>query len=83
MSDRTEVARKRISMRDPLKRHIVQGRPSVRSVMAEALSGAGKLETIAVGACGPPGWVNEVRRVVTENIKCQGPSVSLFCEEFS
>jgi hypothetical protein len=75
-------AAKRVSMRDPLKKHFVDGRPNIRSVMDDALREVNPSETVAVGACGPSGWVNEVRKVVVENIKGQGPSVSIFCEQF-
>jgi hypothetical protein len=86
VNDRTELSTNEAEARklrqDPLKKYYVYGRPSIPALMKEALREAHYLETVAVGACGPLGWVNEVRKVVAESIESHGPSVSVFCEEF-
>ncbi|KAI9889439.1 MAG: hypothetical protein M1814_005302 [Vezdaea aestivalis] len=72
----------RRSLRDPLKRFFVYGRPSIPHLIADVVMHSDLLETIGVAACGVTKWTDEARKVVADSMQTRGPSMSLFCEEF-
>jgi hypothetical protein len=72
-----------VSGRDPLTRFFVYGRPDLNQIISSTVYHASEFDTVAVGACGVPKMVDEVRAVVADKIRMRGPSISLFCEEFN
>lgn len=62
--------------------NIRAGRPDMAKIISEVVRGAEETDRIAVAACGPDSLMQITRKTVDENIKVDGPSLELFCEQF-
>ncbi|RKF64338.1 Ferric/cupric reductase transmembrane component 2 [Erysiphe neolycopersici] len=58
------------------------GRPNINSQISQAVNTSSTTERIAIVACGPVAMMVNIRRVVAENIRPEGPSLQLFSEQF-
>lgn len=59
-----------------------QGRPDINSQISHAVNTSSITDRIAIVACGPDAMMVNIRRVVAENIRPEGPSLQLFSEQF-
>lgn len=59
------------------------GRPDVVKIIDDAVAQADPKDRIAVAVCGPEGLMKVARQTVARNIKPEGPSLELQCEEYS
>ena len=46
------------------------------------MENADRHDNVAVAACGPDGLMQVTRRAVADNIRVDGPSLELYCEQF-
>ncbi|POS85375.1 hypothetical protein EPUL_001690, partial [Erysiphe pulchra] len=58
------------------------GRPNLNSQISQAVNTSSTTERIAIVACGPDAMMVNIRRIVAENIRPEGPSLQLFSEQF-
>jgi len=61
---------------------IQAGRPEVSKIIQDAIGSCAKHERIIIAACGPDSIMAVTRQTVVDNIKSDGPSVELHCEQF-
>jgi len=70
----------KIATQPPLT--IQAGRPDVRKIIQDAIGSCAKNERLIVAACGPDSIMAVTRQTVVDNIKSDGPSIELHCEQF-
>ncbi|KXG47340.1 FAD-binding 8 [Penicillium griseofulvum] len=62
---------------------ILPGRPNIGNLIAAAAAGSGTLDDrIIVGACGPSQLMSTTREAVNNELRNDGPSITLYTEEF-
>ena len=61
---------------------INQGRPDITAIITDTVTKADRYDRIAVAACGPNSIIQVARKSVAKNIKVDGPSLELHCEQF-
>ncbi|BAE61942.1 unnamed protein product [Aspergillus oryzae RIB40] len=59
--------------------YMKKGRPDIRLLISDCISGCGSEERVGIGGCGPIGMIDTLRQVVRER-QISGPSVTLHTE---
>ncbi|KAJ9332848.1 hypothetical protein DTO027B5_5458 [Paecilomyces variotii] len=66
----------------PFSMNIHQGRPNISDLIEATISGTDPKDRIAVGVCGPGDLVDRTREGVSRDVYDNGPSITLYSEEF-
>lgn len=61
---------------------INQGRLDIASIIEDIVAKADRYDRIAVAACGPDSMIQVARKSAAKNIRVDGPSLELHCEQF-
>ncbi|CAL5873861.1 uncharacterized protein PFLUO_LOCUS8144, partial [Penicillium psychrofluorescens] len=61
---------------------IREGRPDISNLIGTAAASADPNDHIMVGSCGPMKMVDQTRNAVSESMCEDGPSITLYTEEF-
>ncbi|GAD92840.1 hypothetical protein PVAR5_1436 [Paecilomyces variotii No. 5] len=64
----------------PISLH--QGRPQISDLITDIVSNTGSNDCIAIGACGPSNLVDRAREAIRKHGYDNGPSITLYSEEF-
>lgn len=78
--DKRDTLTSNIFVKAPMELNL--GRPDISSLISQAVNISSTTERIAIVACGPNAMMVNVRRLVSENIRPEGPSLQLFSEQF-
>jgi len=84
LSEDVDIEKKQASASSSLYSSLTisEGRPDIAAIITDIVSNADQHDRIAVAACGPDGMTQVARQTVAKNIKVDGPSLELHCEQF-